>query len=237
MPQQNEFASKELSIVLIGGFNPLNYTPDWLHQFGLISQKDKDNHTIVDVSLDHIIVELTWCTIKVVRTPNSDKLNLTLTDDSSITKFKDLIFSIVEFSDTTKMSAIGLNFNRTIQHSSTDEWHAFGNRLTPKSIWLDAFADIQKQSGMRKISIVIHDIYPSLDDGINESPELNIEVRPLFSDSNGTILENASIITLNYHFSISNDSNISYIKDVLDTYLYRLNSETDVKVRNLLQGE
>lgn len=239
MPKIYDFIKKTVSVVLVGGFNSLMHTPDWLLHFNLINADDHKNSKVEVLSTNQIITILPWCNIQVAPASQEEyKLVITLTDEVSFSIFSDLVYSLIELNDTTVFSALGINFSRQIQHESTEIWHAWGHRLAPTKVWEKAFSDNDemKHCGMRGISMRIDSILEPTEEIKDENTILNIQITPILQSLKDTNGENITDINLNYHFPINREHGAVMVQETLGKYLEELNQEVEGRIDTLITG-
>ncbi len=235
---------KHLSVAFLGAFNPLNFTPDWLHKYELISNKDFKEAKIQQLNIDAIQVQFTWFKIEMapVSFNTADKrLMVTLIDEGSYTIFKDLVYSLIEMHITTSAYAVGINSTYTITNRSREDWDALGHKLVPKDHWRSVFTPAHEDSklGITHVSMRLDSHKESVVNLPEGSyTELNVTVRPLFKSETQT-LDFATSINFNYHFPIP-DSSVSstcsamdLVRKTLDIHLDTLKEEADIKLNEL----
>ncbi|KGY11257.1 hypothetical protein NM22_16880 [Vibrio tubiashii] len=237
---------KHLSVAFLGAFNPLNFTPDWLHKYELISDKDFEEAKIQQLNIDGIQVQFTWFKIEVtpVSFNTADKrLMVTLIDEGSYTIFKDLVYSLIEMHITTSAYAVGINSTYTITNKSREDWDALGHKLVPKEHWRNVFSPNQKDEdsklGITHVSMRLDSHKESvvdLPEGLYT--ELNVTVRPVIK-SETQKLDFATSINFNYHFPIPDRSvsitcsAMDLARKTLDIHWDTLKEEADVKLNEL----
>lgn len=240
MSQDYKFDNRQNSIVLIGGFSNINFTHEKLFRLELISESDYNESKIIFMDQNQIYVSLPWAKIQLnPADKSSNKLTLTLTDEGSLTLFLDLVKSIIQLFYTSESSALGINFNYRIQHNNADKWHDFGHKIVPKPFWKDIFSHSEEEIyGTNNVALKITSVLESIkktDDDMKV--ELNLNVRPLFLDENGTKLTNTTEIVLNYHFPLNKIDSMDMANNTIDTYFNMLNDTVDARVKQLLECE
>lgn len=133
----------EMSVVLVGRFNPAIFHPAWLYKQGLISDPPEPNpedlakSTQENMSLVHpemTAFKVGWLQLQVLQ----PKLVARTTDASALEPLKDFVKGVLMILSHTPVLQMGIN--RTIRYGSILEkdWHAIGHKLTPKAIWEDS---------------------------------------------------------------------------------------------------
>lgn len=206
------------SVVLIGKFNNLHHLPDNLLQMGLINENDKENTDVEYVSPAELQISLPWGNLRTEPTRNTqNRLSIFLTDLSSITLFRDFVFSLLDYNDTANPTIMGINYKSWITHQTQEEWNNFGDALTPKSQWLDLFGKEDSRAGMTNISMRIESALEPVIENAEEQPQLNISILPV----RGTKDKDYEFCTeciLNYHFPLGKSGSMENAKITIEKY-------------------
>ena len=187
------------SIVALGDFNPVIFSPDWLGRNQLIGQSDIDNAnngSSLIISQQLTVFETGWFTLQVLNN------QLSLISKGALTlAFRDLAVGIFTLVSHTPISAIGLNFSAHFRFS-TEEYHKIGDVLAPKTIWNSLYPD-KYSAGLANLTIKLQD--SERGKSLRSSNEKNISVQP--SDK----LKNGVLLSLNDHRKIveANDNNMT----------------------------
>ncbi|MFP4844287.1 hypothetical protein [Winogradskyella sp. PE311] len=121
----------DLSIVLVGNFNPSIITPSWLAYKKLIRESDSENAdiTIIHPEISHF--SLSFCEFQV----SMDKCIITAENEADFELIRDLSISIFSFLNETPISGIGINHNMHFGLENEDDYNRFGDWLAPLNIW------------------------------------------------------------------------------------------------------
>lgn len=141
------------TVVVLGSFNPVIFTPQWLHSLGLIGEGDKSAAVEGDdafvVSRQVTAYSTDWFGLQV----NDNQF--TLASNAALTPaFFDLAVGILSAVPHTPVTAVGLNFMGHYPLGSEAQYHRFGDALAPKSFWKDAFPG-ERAAGLAQLQIVI----------------------------------------------------------------------------------
>ncbi len=119
------------SIVLAGAFNPRIFTPAWFSRQNLLSANEADqaDTKIVHPEISHFetesfVVHVTTERFTAVTRPSAHWVVL-----------KDLVLGTFYVLEHTPIKAIGLNRMMHFRLGSEEQWHRFGDRVTPKEGW------------------------------------------------------------------------------------------------------
>lgn len=163
------------SIVVIGDFNPVIFSPDWLEKNKLIGESDASKAREGSQGRETIIsrqvttFETEWFTLQVLE----NKFTLTSKGVLSLS-FKDLAVGIFQLVSHTPVKAIGINFIAHFKLSSWEEQHKIGDAIAPKDIWDSLFKDTF--AGLEQIVIRIQQ--GSRDKVVDTKDEKRITVQP-----------------------------------------------------------
>ena len=175
---------EQLSIVLVGSFNPMIFHPSWFASEGLISKESAKNATtslitseVAQLSIDSLgLTVFRERLIGTAQGPNYDIL-------------KDFIIGTLSLLIHTPIRHVGINLDADYQLPSEQIWHEFGHLLAPKEIW----KGITKNPGMGGLKI-------QSERGDDYQGEVNITVAPSHRIHPGVYIH------LNDHFDLRSDS-------------------------------
>ncbi|MBG7610662.1 hypothetical protein IU405_00180, partial [Polaribacter sp. BAL334] len=124
---------KNLSIVLVGRFNPPIITPAWLALKGLVRESEIENADvkIIHSEISHFILSFVELNV------TSEKMILYCENEADFELVKDLAVSVLNYLKETPITAIGLNNTTHFAFSKEEEYINFGNWLAPHKIWKD----------------------------------------------------------------------------------------------------
>lgn len=131
--------------VIVGNFNPAIFQPAWLAGTGLITSEDQ-----ADLELGVLIPAMAsfrvgWLTLEVQHT----RLSATANDAAHFVLLRDFVVGVLSMLEHTPVSACGINRNMHFKTNSSDEWHAIGHRLIPKT----PFAGLIEAPGTRSLTV------------------------------------------------------------------------------------
>jgi hypothetical protein len=140
------------SIVIVGDFNPVIFTPDWLERSQLIGEGDaidaREGTHGRKLVVSHQITtyETEWFAIQVLENQFS------LTSKGVLSPaFKDLASGIIELVSQTPVRAIGLNFIGHYKLASVEDYHKVGDVIAPKNVWSELYPEFH--AGMEVLTI------------------------------------------------------------------------------------
>jgi hypothetical protein len=136
---------EDVSIVLVGSFNPAIFHPAWFAREKLIQQEEADRADVKIVSTEVSFFSIGWVALEVT----SDRFVARTTQIQHVEPLRDLVRGTFGLLRHTPVKQMGLN--RRAQFRSPDEaaWHQLGHRLAPKEPW----AGLLEKPGMRRIQM------------------------------------------------------------------------------------
>ena len=145
--EERKAKREQLSIALVGSFNPMIFHPSWFTKHDILGKEEAK--TANDAAPTFVSPEVTQ--IKM------DSLNLTVLRDRLTAQaqnlnyeiLRDFIIRTLELLIHTPIAHIGINLEAHYQLPSEQVWHEFGHLLAPKEIW----EDITKSPGMGSLTI------------------------------------------------------------------------------------
>ena len=145
MCQRPTHESEEISIVLVGDFNPAIFQPSWFALEKLVRPSEAEHAHIEIIHPDIAGFSMDWVTIHVTR-----ERFLTATRSLAYgTHLQDLVVGTINKLRHTPVRQLGINLTYCLRFSSEDEWHNFGHFLAPKTPW----ENLLKHPGMRSIQM------------------------------------------------------------------------------------
>jgi hypothetical protein len=186
-----------VSIALIGSFNPAIFHPAWFQHFGLIPATEAENAKVDVVSTDVAIFKLKWLQIQVLR----DRFFARTIDESQYGPLRDLVVGTFRLLEHTPVKQMGLN--RDILYDVKNEacWHSVGHALAPKEIW----SKYVKNPGMKSLSI------EALRNDEHKGA-INITVSPVPGKKNGVE------IATNSHFEFGEETMAIDVMKIVEEY-------------------
>jgi len=153
-----------LSIVVVGNFNPIIITPQWLALKQLIRESESEDARIELIHPDITRFELDWFKFEAQHA----KLEFTCTKESHFVSLKDLVLSIFAILKETPITAVGLNHTCHFSLRSVEEYINFGYWLSP----VKQFSDVLKDPRLIQITF-LETGNPS-----NEAGTLKVQILP-----------------------------------------------------------
>lgn len=140
-----EVNQEDISIVLVGDFNPVIFHPTWLAQSALIRSNEANDATVDVIAQDISSFRLEWISFQILR----NKFTATIKADAYKDHLGDVVQGLFNILSHTPVRQMGINVTFKCQFRSTRDWHNFGHFLTPKSPW----EDVLIEPGMRGVQI------------------------------------------------------------------------------------
>lgn len=129
----NNSLIKNLSIVLIGNFNPSIVTPHWLASKKAIRESEAENAVIKIIHPEISDFKISFAEIQV----SQDKFIINCNNEADFDLTRDLLISIFTFLNETPVKGIGINYITHFSFEKAKDYNNFGNWLSPHSIWKD----------------------------------------------------------------------------------------------------
>lgn len=121
----------ESSIVIVGSFYPLQFTPQWFILNGLLPAEDEQS-----IAVEIIFKELTRFALPPISVEvTEDRLILRSSQKQYDYLIRDLAEGVCNLRPDITPTAIGLNVIQQIECLSNDFWHFIGDTLVPKTLW------------------------------------------------------------------------------------------------------
>lgn len=126
----------ELSIVMLGSFNPAIFHPSWLLSHKLIDEEDFKSNEIEVINPFLAKFKSRWLQVEVT----NSRCQLKTTDGTSFELLRDLNVSIFKVLRETPINAFGINVISDYQLEEK-QYEKAGNILAPFSNWKEIFND------------------------------------------------------------------------------------------------
>lgn len=136
---------EDVSIVLVGSFNPAIFHPVWFAREKLIQQEESDRADIKIVSPEVSVFSIGWLAIEVTL----DRFAARTSQIQHIEPLRDLVRGTFGLLRHTPVRQMGLNRQAQYRSPSEDAWHQLGHRLAPKGPW----AGLLEKPGMRRVQM------------------------------------------------------------------------------------
>lgn len=142
---KRSIAIDAVSVVVMGAFNPLVFSPQWLFDTGLIGSQELDAQVTEIITPQFAAFTAGWATVRV--TP--DTLQLVTQDVTEFERLRDLASGILQRLAHTPISAMGINREFHFEVASPEGYHAIGDTLAPKDPWQGALSE----PGMQDVTL------------------------------------------------------------------------------------
>jgi len=140
--------AKNISIVLLGNFNPSIFHPQWFAAHGVISQSEADNESDLKVATPQVSsFSLTWANLQVT----TGQFVISCKNPSLFTMLQDLVLSTFDILAHTPISAMGINLEQKWLSADEAEHQRFGDNMVPKEKW-----EFMTKPGLRDIVMEEH---------------------------------------------------------------------------------
>lgn len=143
--QRPDQESEELTIVLVGDFNPAIFQPSWFALEGLVRPSEAEKARVEVIHPDIASFSLEWLTVQVTR----DRFQAGTRSIAFAPHLQDLVAGTFTKLRHTPTRQMGMNLVRRFRFPSNEEWHNFGHFLAPKSPW----KGLLEVPGMRSIQV------------------------------------------------------------------------------------
>jgi len=204
--------AKNLSIVIIGNFNPAIVQPYWLANKGLIREEEAGNANIEFIHKDFSRFTIDWAFIEV----QPDRFELRTEKEPYFEILMDLCLGIFNNLSETPIQAIGINHIRHLSPITPEKYLEIGDRLAPLKNW-----DFLKEPRILTVEV--------LENKSDNKGYLRVVIKP--SDK----IRNSISVNINDHFNLgSNGHSISVLNDVFSNKWKKSLVKADEIVQNLL---
>ena len=144
-PKQPELGVEEVSVIMLGDFNPTIFQPMWFAKEGLLRDSEATDAKITVVHQDVTGFSTDWFALQVTR----DQFSASIKADAYIPHFSDLVRGVFQKLTHTPVRKMGINIQEKVRFKSEEDWHAFGHFLLPKSPWKGVAGKV----GMRSVQM------------------------------------------------------------------------------------
>jgi hypothetical protein len=134
------------SIVLVGGFDPRRFQPDWFRQEKLLGQTEAEQAEIRIVAQEVAEWSTEWFDLQVT----TNRFFVIAKFESRAESLRDLVVGTFQLLEHTVTTALGLNRTMHYDAGGEENWHRIGDALVPKDLWRPHLA---KRPGMRTLQI------------------------------------------------------------------------------------
>ena len=146
MSEQNNPDIKELSVVLIGKFNPSIVHPQWLVRKDLIRSGEAESAKIKVNHPEISDFDLSSCTIQVT----NDRFMVSSTQETYFKSMIELIKNILGLLPECPVLQAGINLHHHYKFDNKENYIDFGHKIVPKD---DLWSAVVKNPGLTKITV------------------------------------------------------------------------------------
>lgn len=160
---------EDVSVVLVGSFNPAIFHPVWFAREKLIQQEEAERADIKIVSPEVSVFSIGWLAVEVTQ----DRFAARTAQIQNLETLRDLVLGTFGLLRHTPVKQMGINRQSHFRSPSEDAWHTLGHRLAPKEPW----AGLLEKPGMRRVQV--QGIRPDTYKGrISVAVEPSLKARP-----------------------------------------------------------
>ncbi len=142
-PKTPEVSVDEMTVVLVGDFNPKIFHPMWFAHNRILRESEAIDATIEVVHSDVTSFSIEWLTVQVLR----DRFTAAIKAEVYREHLGDMVQNVFALLRHSPVRQMGLNASFRLGFKSEDDWHGFGHFLAPKSPW----DGVLTSPGMRSI--------------------------------------------------------------------------------------
>ncbi len=187
-----------LSIVIIGNFNPVIITPQWLALKKLIRESESEEAKIELIHQDITRFEMDWFRFEA----QPAKMEFTCTKESHFISLKDLIISIFTILKETPIRALGLNHTCHFSLRTIEDYVNLGYWLSP----VQQFSEVMNEPRLNHITFLETGSKPD-DQGV-----LKVQILP--SDVVGD--RKSVMFAHNLHFGVETLQKTDWLIELID---------------------
>jgi hypothetical protein len=136
---------EDVSVVLVGSFNPAIFHPAWFAREKLIQQEEADRADIKVVAPEVSVFTIGWLALEVTL----DRFAARTSQIQNLEPLRDLVRGTFGLLRHTPVKQMGINRQAQFRSPSENAWHQLGHRLAPKEPW----AGLLEKPGMRRIQV------------------------------------------------------------------------------------
>lgn len=149
-----ELRDRNVSTVLLGRFNPLIFSPDWLFANGAIGPVEAEEARLE--GLEIMSPAVTSIKLGSMKLLVEEQRFMLVVGDEPFVRAKDFPATCFAVLRHTPVHAVGINFNETLIGNDEASWHRLGDRLAPKEPWGDFVPrddGAERRGGLRSIAM------------------------------------------------------------------------------------
>ena len=202
----------ELSIVLVGDFNPIIIQPSWLVYKGLIQETEGETVKLEVIHPEISKFSFDWANIEITK----QRFQIKTTNASHFEVIKDLAISIFKILKNTPLKKIGINHSFHYQ-LTPEQYYQLGKKLAPFNNWSNVLKNpklmhIEMQEFPREDSAKGYYRINLIPSNLISNNGVNITTNDHFEASKEKNIDNKEIINIltnNWHFSMQKANNSS----------------------------
>lgn len=145
-PRPPSTTVSEISVVMVGSFTPTIFQPAWFAAEDLLRKVEAEDAKKVVVHEEITQFSTEWLSLEVTR----DRFVARLKSDAYLRHLSDFLQGVISTLIHTPIQQFGTNVEVLARFGSSEDWHAFGHFLAPKSPWKVTDLDTP---GMRSINM------------------------------------------------------------------------------------
>lgn len=209
----------DLSIVLVGNFNPIIFRPEWFEKYEILSKDDTEKTKIKVIHPEISSFQNGWLTLEV----QANRFIASTTELPYVKLYDFVVKTFKEHLNHTPLSKLGINL--AVHFSARDESNRnrIGKALAPRDPWgkwgaLIDSGEGEQHGGLSNITMQIK----NLDDRVKGS--INITVQPSLKAHAGIL------VSVNDHYELSDDTRDSegIISLLIDRFDNSLSNSEDI---------
>jgi hypothetical protein len=140
-----EMSVGEVTVVLIGDFNPKIFHPMWFAYHGILREAEAKEAGIEVIHADVSSFSTEWLTVQVLR----DRFTASIKAEVYRSHLGDLVRNVFSQLSHSPVEQLGINTTFCLHFRSEDDWHAFGHMILPKSPW----TGVLERPGLRTTNV------------------------------------------------------------------------------------
>jgi hypothetical protein len=144
-PKTPDLSVDEMTVVLVGDFNPKIFHPMWFANHGVLREAEATEARIEVVHSDVCSFSTEWLTVQVLR----DRFTAAIKADVYQAHLGDLVANVFTLLSHSPVHQMGLNTTFRLHFKSEDDWHSFGHLILPKSPW----SGVLEKPGLRSVMV------------------------------------------------------------------------------------
>lgn len=130
-PKKPETSVEDISIVMLGDFNPKIFHPIWFAKEELLRESEAEDSKIEVIHQDVAAFSTEWLTVQVLR----ERFIASVKADAYSSHLGDLVQGVFHKLRHTPVKQMGMNVLQRARFETETDWHAFGHFILPKSPW------------------------------------------------------------------------------------------------------